>query len=104
MVVSLPSTMATTFGKKALLVPMCAFFAECYGLGTRQSTSLPSVTLDKMTSIPLFYLFLLFPPNKQKISHNHHIYHIYHIYITYLTKTINKQVLTKHYQHVQTQT
>jgi hypothetical protein len=33
-VASLPSVEATTLGKEALSVPMCAFFAECYGLGT----------------------------------------------------------------------
>ena len=69
-VASLPSVEATSLGKEALPVPRCAFFVECYDLGTRQSTSLPSVTLDKVTSISLFYLFLLFYPNKQKISHN----------------------------------
>jgi hypothetical protein len=72
-VASLPSVEATSLGKEALPVPRCAFFAECY---TRQSDQY----------IP-FYLFLLFHPNKQIISHNHHMYHIY---ITYLTKTINK--------------
>jgi hypothetical protein len=68
--VPLPSVETTSLGKEALPVPRCAFFVECYDLGTRQSTSLPSVTLDKVTSISLFYLFLLFYPNKQKISHN----------------------------------
>jgi hypothetical protein len=72
----LPSAKATSLGKKALLVPRCAFFVECYDLDTRQRTSLPSVTLDKVTRIPPFYLFLLFLLNKQKI---------YHIYITDIT-------------------
>jgi hypothetical protein len=72
-------------------VPRCAFFAECYDIDTRQRTSLSCVTLDKMTRIPLFYLFLLFLPNKQKIyhiiikytlhmSHNHHIHNRDHIF------------------------
>jgi hypothetical protein len=52
-------------------------------IGTRQSTSLPSVTLGKVTSILLFYFVLLFHPNKQKISHNHHRYHIIITNITY---------------------
>jgi hypothetical protein len=32
----LPSAKATSLGKKALLVPRCAFFVECYDLKTRQ--------------------------------------------------------------------
>jgi hypothetical protein len=63
---SLPSANTTTLGKEALPVTRCAFFAECYGHGTRQRP-LPSVTLGKMPRDPLFYLFLLFHPNKQKI-------------------------------------
>jgi hypothetical protein len=43
------------------------FFVECYGPDTRQSTTLPSVTLGKVTSTYLFYLFSLFHPKKQKI-------------------------------------
>jgi hypothetical protein len=107
-VASLPSVKATILGKETLPVPGCAFFAECYSLDTRQSTYLPSVTIGKVTRIPLFYLFLLFHPNKQnichiiitytsQISHNHHRYHIY---ITYLTKTINYH----HIKQVRTQT
>jgi hypothetical protein len=68
---SLVSARATTLGKEALSVLRCCFFAECYGLDTWQSTSLPSVTLGKVTSIHLFNLFLLFNPNKQKILHIH---------------------------------
>jgi hypothetical protein len=86
----LPSVSAIALGKEALSDPRCAFFAECYGHGTRQSTSVPSVTLDKVTRILLFYLFLLFHPNKQNIyhiiitytslsSHNHHIHQTYDI-------------------------
>jgi hypothetical protein len=54
---SLPSAMIWTLRKAALPVPRCAFFAECYDLDTRQSTSLPSVTLGKVTSIPFFNCF-----------------------------------------------
>jgi hypothetical protein len=85
-----------------------------------------------MTRIIIFYLFLLFHPNKQKIYHItpniHHRYHriiTYIIHTTYLTKTINLtniihkfkhkhksptltnislKYLTKHYQHQQVQT
>jgi hypothetical protein len=66
-VVYLSSAKATTLSKEAVSMPMCAFFADCYDLDTQQRTSL--------LRIPLFYLFLLFLPNKQKI---------YHIIITYI--------------------
>jgi hypothetical protein len=71
---SLPSARATTLGKEPISVPTSWFFAECYGSDTRQSTSLSSVTLGKVTSRHLFYLFSLFHPNKQKIFHRYHIY------------------------------
>jgi hypothetical protein len=74
---SLPSVRDITLGKEPILVPRSWFFAECYGLDTWQTTSLPSVTLGKVTSRHLFYLFFIFHPNKQKISHIHHIYHIF---------------------------
>jgi hypothetical protein len=80
-VTSLPSARATKLGKEAIQVTKYWFFAECYGPDTRQSTSLPSVTLGKVTSIHLFYLFFLFHPNKQNIPHIHHIYHIYTLQI-----------------------
>jgi hypothetical protein len=70
----LPSVRATTLGKEPISVPRSWFFAECYGSDTRQSTSLSSVTLGKVTSRHLFYLFSLFHPNKQKIFHRYHIY------------------------------
>jgi hypothetical protein len=54
---SLPSVRATTFGKEALPVPRCAFFTECYDLDTRQSTSLSSVTFDKVAEYPFFICF-----------------------------------------------
>jgi hypothetical protein len=53
-VASLPSAEAIALGKEALPVSRYTVFAECYDLDTRQSTSLPSVTLDKVTNIPLF--------------------------------------------------
>jgi hypothetical protein len=62
---SLLSARTVAFGKEALPVPRCSFFVECYDLDTRQSDQ-----------YDLFYLFLLFPLNKQKI------YHIYIINIT----------------------
>jgi hypothetical protein len=71
---SLLSVRAITLGKEPIPVPKSWFFAECYAPNTRQSTSLSSVTLGKVTSIHLFYLFFIFHPNKQKISHIHHIY------------------------------
>jgi hypothetical protein len=63
--------------QRTYTVPRSWFFVECYGLDTRQSTSLPSVTLGKVTSKHLFYLFFIFHLDKQKIPHTHHIYHIY---------------------------
>jgi hypothetical protein len=67
--VSLPSTSDIAPDKEALPVTRCVFFTKCYGYGTRQITSLLSVTLGKVTRIPLFYLFLLFHPNNRKIYH-----------------------------------
>jgi hypothetical protein len=98
-VVSLTSVEDIAFDKEALLVFRCAIFAECYDLKTRQNTSLSSVTLGKVTQIPLFYLFFLFHPNKQNIyhiiitytshiSHNHNIHkrdHIFHKSNKFLT-------------------
>jgi hypothetical protein len=80
---SLPSARAIALGKEALPVPRCCFSVECSGPDNRQSTYLSSVTLGKVTSIHLFNLFLLFHPNKQKISHIHHRYHIIITDITY---------------------
>jgi hypothetical protein len=71
---SLSSAIATALGKEPIPMPRSWFFAECYGPNTRQSTSLPSVTLSKVTSTHLFFLFFLFHPNKQKIFHRYHIY------------------------------
>jgi hypothetical protein len=75
---SLPSARTTTLDKETLPIPRCAFFAECYGHYTRQSHSLSSVTFKKVIRNPLFYLFLLFHPNKQNI---------YYIYITKFTES-----------------
>jgi hypothetical protein len=98
----LPSASATTLSKETLPVPRCAFFAECYGHGTRQKTYLPNVTLDKVIRIPFYYLCLLLHPNKQKTYHIiitdiHHRYHriiTYIIHTTYLIKTINLTNIT----------
>jgi hypothetical protein len=79
---SLLSVKDIALGKEPIPVPRSWFFPECYGLDTRQSTSLPSVTLGKVTSRHLFYLFFIFHPNKQKISH---------IYITDIITNINSQ-------------
>jgi hypothetical protein len=71
---SLPSASDITLGKKPKPVPRSVLFTECYDPDTRQSASLPSVTLSKVTSIYHFYLFFVFHPHKQKISHIYHIY------------------------------
>jgi hypothetical protein len=71
---SLPSARDITLGKVPKSVPRFWLFAECYDPDTRQSASLPSVTLGKVTSIYFFYLFFVFHPHKQKISHIYHIY------------------------------
>jgi hypothetical protein len=77
---------------------------RCPGLGslpsavldTPQSTSLLSVTLVKVTSRNLFYLFFIFHPNKQKISHIHHIYHIYTSQISSQTYIANANINIHH--------
>jgi hypothetical protein len=56
-VTSLPSANTTTLGKEVLSVPRYAFFVEYYNLDTRQSTSLSSITLGKVTRIPFFICF-----------------------------------------------
>jgi hypothetical protein len=45
---------------------------RCPGLGSSPSAMV--LTLGKVTSRHLFYLFSLFHPNKQKIFHRYHIY------------------------------
>jgi hypothetical protein len=89
---SLTSARASTLGKEPIPVPMSWFFTECYGPDTRQSTSLPSVTLGKVTSIHLFICFLY------SIQTNK----IYHIYITYITY-IHHRYHHKHKYPTQTQ-
>jgi hypothetical protein len=64
-------------------VPRYWFLAECYGPDTRQTPSLPSVTLGKVNNTHLFICFFLFHPNKQKIHHRY--YHIYHIYTSQIS-------------------
>jgi hypothetical protein len=61
---SLPSAIDITLDKEPIPVSRSWFFAECYDPDTRQSTSLPSVTLGKVTSIHLF-LFVFYIPSKQ---------------------------------------
>jgi hypothetical protein len=99
-------------------VPKCSFFAECYGPNTRQRTSLPSVTLSKVTSIHLFICFCYSIQTKdityitlsshiRHISHKHHesnkfsqhyMFGHKHKYPT--LKNISLKYLTKHYQHL----
>jgi hypothetical protein len=67
---SLPSANDITLAKVPKPVPRSLLFAECYDPDTRQSTSLPSVTLGKVTSIYLFIYFLY-------SIHTNKIYHIY---------------------------
>jgi hypothetical protein len=56
---------------------------RCPGLGSLPSAMV--LTLGKVTSMHLFYLFFVFHPHKQKISH------ISHIYITDIITNINSQ-------------
>jgi hypothetical protein len=58
---SLSSVRDITLGKEPIPVPRSWFFVECYGLDTRQRTSLPSVTLGKVTSRRLFFVFIFHP-------------------------------------------
>jgi hypothetical protein len=86
-VASLPSVKATTHGKEVLPVSRCAFFAECYGLDTRQKYLFAECYTRQSYQNTHFYLFLLFHPNKQKIyyiiithaSQNHHIHQTHDI-------------------------
>jgi hypothetical protein len=71
-------------GKDGFTGSQVSFFAECHGHSTRQSDPLPSVTLDKVTRKSLFYLILLFHPNKQKI------------YIIHITLYINRITESTH--------
>ena len=69
-VASLLRAKATTLGKEVLLVPRCAFFAECYDFDTRQS--------DHYT--PFFICFCYSIQTNKK-------YHRHHIIITDITYT-----------------
>ena len=77
--VPLPSALAMALGKDVFTGSQVSFFAECHGHSTRQSNPLPSVTLGKVTRMSLFYLLLLFHPNKQKIYIIHITLYIKHI-------------------------
>jgi hypothetical protein len=72
---SLPSARATALGKEALSEPRCCFSTECYDPDTRQRGPLSSVTLGKVTSIHLFYLFFYSIQTNKR-------YHIYNTNIT----------------------
>ena len=72
----------SALGKDGFTGSQVSFFAECHGHSTRQSHPLPSVTLGKVTRMSLFYLLLLFHPNKQKI----YIIHIT-LYIIRITES-----------------
>jgi hypothetical protein len=85
---SLQSASATTLGKEVIPVPRYWFFAECYGLDTRQSPYLLSVTLGKVTSTHLFYLFFYSIQTNRRyitdiITYIHHRY--YHIYTSQIS-------------------
>jgi hypothetical protein len=101
---SLPSARATTLNKEPIPVPRSWFFAECYGPDTRQSPSLPSVTLGKVISTHLFYLFFLFiQTNKRYIIdityiHHRHKYPTQTLIYKFSTQTISTQV--QKYQHI----
>jgi hypothetical protein len=69
----------SALGKDGFTGSQVSFFAECHGHSTRQSAPLPSVTLGKVTRMSLFYLLLLFHPNKQKIYMIHITLYINHI-------------------------
>jgi hypothetical protein len=81
-VASLPSVLTTALGKEGFTGSQVSFFAECHGHNTQQRYPLPSVTLGKVTRKSLFYLFLMFRPNKQKI----YIIHIT-LYIIRITES-----------------
>jgi hypothetical protein len=81
-VASLLSVLTTTLGKEGFTGSQVSSFAECHGHSTRQRYPLPSVTLGKVIRKSLFYLFLLFHPNKQKI----YIIHIT-LYIIRITES-----------------
>jgi hypothetical protein len=87
--VSLPSALATPLGKDIFAGSQVSFFAECHcqhsakmALPVPRFPSLPSakvIALGKVTRMSLFYLLLLFHPNKQKIYIIHITLYINHI-------------------------
>jgi hypothetical protein len=84
--VPLLSALATALDKDGFAGSQVSFFGECHGqhsakmaLPIPRFPSLPSVTLGKVTRMSLFYLFLLFYPNKQKIYIIHITLYINHI-------------------------
>jgi hypothetical protein len=72
---SLPSVRDITLGKEPMSVPRSWFFAECYGLDTRQS--------DQYA--PFLFVFCI--PSTQTKD----ITYISHIYITDIITNINSQ-------------
>jgi hypothetical protein len=106
--VSLPSARATTLGKEPIPVPRSWFFVECYGPDTRQSTSLSSVTLGKVTSTHLFICFSYsIQTNKRYIIDITYIHHRYHHRHKYATQTLiykfSKKIVStqvQKYQHI----
>jgi hypothetical protein len=71
----------------------CAFFTECYGHDTRQSTSLSSVTLIKVTKKSLFICFYFYvQTNKRYISLTSHISQNQHMY--------HQHQISHKYQHI----
>jgi hypothetical protein len=111
----LPSVSATTFDKETLPVSRCAFFAECYGHDTRQSTSFLNVILGKVTRIPIFIYFCYYTQTNKiyitytsQISQNHHIHqthdivHKYHMFLHKYHKVIGttKQFTTLASTHI----
>jgi hypothetical protein len=89
---SLPSAKATTLGKEPISVSRSWFFAECYGLDIRQSTSLPSVTLGKVTSTHFFYLFFVIHPTNKR----------YFTYITYIHQRSSQTYISNTNINIQT--
>ena len=106
-VTSLPSVSSLHLATGPLAEPDIRFFAECYDTNTRQTTSLPSVTLGKVTSTHLLNLFFYsIQTNKRyitDITYIHHRYHHRHKYLTqtliykFSTQTVSTQV--QKYQH-----
>jgi hypothetical protein len=82
------SARATSLDKEAITVPRYCFSAECYDPDTQQITSLPSVTLGKVTSIHLLFVFYI--PSKQT-KDTTYTSKISHIYITDIITDINFQ-------------